>query len=56
MKRYLRLGNVARQVAIASDEMYPAIGIDRRRRWDKELQDKASLIPCEELALSHWMI
>ncbi|KAH9970338.1 hypothetical protein BJV74DRAFT_867249 [Russula compacta] len=27
MERYSRLGNVARQVAIASGEMYPAIGI-----------------------------
>ena len=43
MERYLRLGNVARQVAIASGEMYPEIGICQRVSWDKQLQDKASL-------------
>ena len=42
MSRYSRLGNVARQVAITSGEMYPAIGISQISR-DKELQDKASL-------------
>ena len=43
MERNLRLGNVTRQVAIALGEMYPAIGIFPRIRWDKELQDKANL-------------
>jgi hypothetical protein len=33
MERPLRLGNAARQVAIASGEMYPECGISRRERY-----------------------
>ena len=43
MEKISRLGNMARQVAIASGEMYPAIGNFQRVRLDKELQDKANL-------------